>query len=163
MKLRQVTAEKRTECPESLECFSYVTKDELSTLHQFTPDGQSAVLIEKWTENLEHKFGHFFFSLKSPAPPPGLPRAYCPNPHVLFNLLYSRNVQVQTYKYRMVQFGLAWKKPWGCGQKKFQTSVPVPAAPVRVPSQRPLVPSVASVTSVANDKGPSINYVTRIS
>ena len=29
----------------------------------------------------------------------------------------------------------------------------VPAAPVRVPSQRPLAPSVASVTSVANDKG----------
>ena len=29
----------------------------------------------------------------------------------------------------------------------------VRAAPVRVPSQRPLVPSVASVTSVANDKG----------
>ena len=26
-------------------------------------------------------------------------------------------------------------------------------APVRVPSQRPLAPSVASVTSVANDKG----------
>ena len=29
----------------------------------------------------------------------------------------------------------------------------VPPAHVRVPSQRPLVPSVASVTSVANDKG----------
>ena len=29
----------------------------------------------------------------------------------------------------------------------------VPAAPVRVPSQRPLAKSVASVTSVANDKG----------
>ena len=29
----------------------------------------------------------------------------------------------------------------------------VPAAPVRVPSQRPLAPSVASVMSVANDKG----------
>ena len=29
----------------------------------------------------------------------------------------------------------------------------VPAAPVRIPSQRPLAPSVASVTSVANDKG----------
>ena len=29
----------------------------------------------------------------------------------------------------------------------------VPPAPVRVPSQRPLAPSVASVTSVANDKG----------
>jgi hypothetical protein len=31
--------------------------------------------------------------------------------------------------------------------------VAVPPAPVRVPSQRPLAPSVASVTSVANDKG----------
>ena len=29
----------------------------------------------------------------------------------------------------------------------------VPPAPVRVPSQRPLAPSVASVTLVANDKG----------
>ena len=37
--------------------------------------------------------------------------------------------------------------------KKFQTSVAVPPAPVRVPSQRPLAPSVASITSVANDKG----------
>ena len=43
----------------------------------------------------------------------------------------------------------------GCGQKKKKlcVSVAVPSAPVRVPSQRPLVPSVASVTSVANDKG----------
>ena len=32
-------------------------------------------------------------------------------------------------------------------------SVAVPPAPVRVPSQRPLTPSVASVTSVANVKG----------
>ena len=31
--------------------------------------------------------------------------------------------------------------------------MPVPAVLVRVPSQRPLAPSVASVTSVANDKG----------
>ena len=29
----------------------------------------------------------------------------------------------------------------------------VPPAPVRVPSQRPLAPNVASVTLVANDKG----------
>ena len=29
----------------------------------------------------------------------------------------------------------------------------MPPAPVRVPSQMPLVPSVASATSVANDKG----------
>ena len=44
-------------------------------------------------------------------------------------------------------------EPWGLQPKKFQTSVAVPPAPVRVPSQRPLAPSVASVTSVANDKG----------
>ena len=43
-------------------------------------------------------------------------------------------------------------EPWGLRPKKFQTSVAVPPAPVRVPSQRPLAPSVASVTSVANDK-----------
>ena len=40
-------------------------------------------------------------------------------------------------------------EPWGLRPKKFQTSVAVPPAPVRVPSQRPLAPSVASV---ANDK-----------
>ena len=43
--------------------------------------------------------------------------------------------------------------PWGLWPKKFQTSVAVPLAPVRVPSQRPLAQRVASVTSVANDKG----------
>ena len=32
-------------------------------------------------------------------------------------------------------------------------SMEVPPAPVRVSSQRPIAPSVASVTSVANDKG----------
>ena len=37
--------------------------------------------------------------------------------------------------------------------KKLSVSVAVPPAPVRVPSQRPLAPSTASVTSVANDKG----------
>ena len=37
--------------------------------------------------------------------------------------------------------------------KKLYASVAVPAAPVQVTSQRPLAPSVASVTSVANDKG----------
>ena len=37
--------------------------------------------------------------------------------------------------------------------KKLHAGVAVPAAPVRVPSKRPLAPSVAAVTSVANDKG----------
>ena len=37
--------------------------------------------------------------------------------------------------------------------KKLHASVAVPAAPVRVPSQRPLAPSVASIMSVANDTG----------
>ena len=36
--------------------------------------------------------------------------------------------------------------------KKLSFSVEVPPAPDRVISQRPLAPSVASVTSVANDK-----------
>ena len=44
-------------------------------------------------------------------------------------------------------------EPWAAAKKKLSVSVAVPPAPVRVPSQRPLVPSVASVTSVANDKG----------
>ena len=37
--------------------------------------------------------------------------------------------------------------------KKLSVSVAVPPAPVRVSSQRPLTPSDALVTSVANDKG----------
>jgi hypothetical protein len=40
----------------------------------------------------------------------------------------------------------------GCGQKRLLVSVAMPSAPVRVPSQRPLALSVASVPSVANDK-----------
>ena len=40
-----------------------------------------------------------------------------------------------------------------CGQKKRSVSVAVLPAPVRVPSQRPLAPSVASVMSIVNDKG----------
>ena len=43
-------------------------------------------------------------------------------------------------------------RPWGLRSKKFKTSVAVPPAPFRVPNQRPFAPSVASVTSVANDK-----------
>ena len=43
-------------------------------------------------------------------------------------------------------------EPWGLWPKKFQTSVAVPPAPVRVPTQRPLAPSVASVTPFPNDK-----------
>ena len=38
-------------------------------------------------------------------------------------------------------------------KKKLSANVAVPPAPVRVPSQRPFAPSVASETSVANDKG----------
>ena len=38
-------------------------------------------------------------------------------------------------------------------RKSYKASVAVPPAPVRVPSQRPLAPSVKSVTSVATDKG----------
>jgi len=37
--------------------------------------------------------------------------------------------------------------------KKLSVSVVVPPAPVKVPCQRPLAPSVTSVTSVTNDKG----------
>ena len=38
----------------------------------------------------------------------------------------------------------------GCGKKTLLVSVAVPPGPVRVPSQRPLAPSVASII---NDKG----------
>ena len=41
-------------------------------------------------------------------------------------------------------------EPWAAAKKP---SVAMPPTPVRVPSQRPLAPSVASVKSVANDKG----------
>ena len=43
--------------------------------------------------------------------------------------------------------------PWSHGlrPKKRSVSVAVPPASIRVPSQRTLAPSVASVTSVAND------------
>ena len=41
----------------------------------------------------------------------------------------------------------------GRSQKKLSVSVAVPPAPVRIPSQRPLALSVASFTSVANNKG----------
>ena len=37
--------------------------------------------------------------------------------------------------------------------KKLSVIVAVPPAPVRVPSQRSIAPSVVSVMSVANDKG----------
>ena len=45
--------------------------------------------------------------------------------------------------------------PWGHGlrSKKLLVIVAVQPTPIQFPSQRPVVPSVASVTSVANDKG----------
>ena len=44
-------------------------------------------------------------------------------------------------------------EPAGLRPKKALATVTVPPAPLRVPSQRSLAPSVTSVTSVANDKG----------
>ena len=44
-------------------------------------------------------------------------------------------------------------EPWAEAKKKLSVSVAASKAPVRVPSQRSIAPSVASVTSVANDKG----------
>ena len=45
--------------------------------------------------------------------------------------------------------------PWSHGLRpnKLLVSVAVPPAPILVPSQRPLAPSVAPVTSVSNNKG----------
>ena len=43
--------------------------------------------------------------------------------------------------------------PWSHGLQSKKLLVSVPPAPVRVPSQRSLAPSVKSVTSVTNDKG----------
>jgi hypothetical protein len=50
------------------------------------------------------------------------------------------------------QHTLQSMEPWAA-VKKLSVSVAVPPAPARVPSQRPLALNVASVTSVANDKG----------
>ena len=44
----------------------------------------------------------------------------------------------------------------GLRPKKLLASVAVPPAPLRVPSRRPFTPSVASVSSVGNDKGDSV-------
>ena len=41
----------------------------------------------------------------------------------------------------------------GCSQKKLQASMAMPAAPVLVPSQNPVAPSVTTVTSAVNGKG----------
>ena len=40
-----------------------------------------------------------------------------------------------------------------CAKEKLLANVAVPPAPVRVPSQRPLAPSVAPVLFLANDTG----------
>ena len=45
--------------------------------------------------------------------------------------------------------------------KKLLVSVAVPPTPARVPSQRPLAPSFASVTSIASDKGEKIMKIIR--
>ena len=44
-------------------------------------------------------------------------------------------------------------EPWAGAKKKLLVSVAMPPATVQVPRQRPLAPSVASITSVANDEG----------
>ena len=49
----------------------------------------------------------------------------------------------------LINSGMLSMEPWAAA-KKLLSSVAVPPAPVRVPSQSPLSPSV---TSVANDKG----------
>ena len=48
------------------------------------------------------------------------------------------------------QVRLSWShRLWS---EKFHASVAVPAAPVRIPNQRLLVPNVLSVTSIVNDR-----------
>ena len=56
---------------------------------------------------------------------------------------FPHHLQAQTY---------FWWRSWSHSlrPKKLHASVAVPAAPVKVPSQRPLAPNVASVTLVAN-------------
>ena len=59
-----------------------------------------------------------------------------------------------SYNVQMINMMLLTCCPWSHGlrPKKLSVSVAVPPAPVRVSSQSPLAPSVASVTLVANDK-----------
>jgi hypothetical protein len=54
------------------------------------------------------------------------------------------------YYYYTYLFLYIFHGAMGCGQKSYKGSVVMPPAPLPVPSQRPLAPSV---TSVANDKG----------
>ena len=62
------------------------------------------------------------------------------------NSIYNNNNNNYYYYYDLLSM-----EPWAAAIKKLSVSVAVPPAPVRVP--RPLAPSVASVTSVANDTG----------
>ena len=66
------------------------------------------------------------------------------------NLRYGKTVDRRTFISLKMSCCL-WSH--GLRPKKLLVSVAVPLAPVPVPSQRPLAPNVASVTSVANYKG----------
>ena len=94
---------------------------------------------------------------------------------ITFSRLLAKNYKIQIYKriqviLLVVLYGCeTWSltlreghrlrvfenSPWSHGlrPKKLSVSVAVPPAPVRVPTQRSLASSVATVTSVANDKG----------
>ena len=61
------------------------------------------------------------------------------------------SISANSIQFSVNRFDLLSIGPWAAA-KKLSVGVAVPPAPVRVPSQRPLAPSVASVSSVANDK-----------
>ena len=65
----------------------------------------------------------------------------------------ERRKEIRKGRRELFQAKMLSMGPWGLRPKKFQTSVGVPPAPVRVPGQRPLAQSFASVKTVANDKG----------
>ena len=63
--------------------------------------------------------------------------------YIIYKIIFSKRITIYS------------SCPWSHGlrPKKLSVSVAVPPPSVLVPSQRPLAPSVASVTSVANAKG----------
>ena len=59
---------------------------------------------------------------------------------------------IKIYKTIILPVVLYGCETWSLTLREECRNVAVPAAPLPVPGQRPLAPSVASVTSVANDK-----------
>ena len=74
----------------------------------------------------------------------------------MYNILYVYRVLISNNISEVIKdkaYDLLSMKPWAAAKKKLLVSVAVPPTAVWVPSQKSLSQSVASITSVANDKG----------